>query len=210
MDGCLVNSERKYIEGWMSAFESQGMPITYETAESWAGHGLTWINEQVDTYTKDHEKTLKLRELREQYFYQQLYDGKVSLMPYAKELLTFIHEQGLKVGVATCTLHEKGSKVLTYHKLLDTFDFTVFGDEVEHFKPAPDLYLKAIARSGMKPEECIVFEDSVSGVNAAHDAGLEVIFVPDLQKNKNAHDVPYNYRIESFQEGISILKKRIG
>lgn len=210
MDGCLVNSERKYIEGWMSAFENQGMPIAYEVAENWAGHGLTWINEQVDTYTHNHELTLKLRAHREAYFYEQLKQGQVDLMPHAQTLLDFIRTQGLKAGVATCTLAEKGTTILAHHHLLDWFDFTVFGDEVKNFKPAPDLYLKAIERSGFDPSECIVFEDSVAGVNAAHSAGLEVIFVPDLKKNKEAMDVPYDHRVENFKEGIEVLKQRIG
>ena len=206
MDGCLVNSERKYIEGWMSAFKSQGIPITHETIEDWAGHGLTWINEQVDSYTHNHDTTLQLRAHREAYFYDQLNQGKVELMPYAQELLDYIRAQGLSVGVATCTLAEKGTSVLAYHHLLDWFDFTVFGDEVEQFKPAPDLYLKAIERSGFHPDECIVFEDSTSGVAAANAAGLNVIFVPDLKKNKDAQDVPYQYRVENFRDGIEILK----
>ena len=89
------------------------------------------------------------------------------------------------------------------------FDFVVFGDEVKHFKPAPDLYQKAIEKSGYMPQECLVFEDSVSGVMAAHDAGLMVIFIPDLKANREAKQVPYDAKIETFQQGIELLTRKI-
>lgn len=209
MDGCLVNSERVYINGWIHAFASYGMELPYAAAESWAGHGITWINEQVDGYTHDRERTLKLREIREAYFYEKLHQGEVALMPYALELLDFIDQAGLKKGIATCTLAEKGNKILKAHQLLERFDFVVFGDEVEHFKPAPDLYRKAIEKSGCMPQECLVFEDSVSGVTAAHNAGLTVIFIPDLKLNREAKQVPFDAKIETFRQGIEILTRKI-
>lgn len=209
MDGCLVNSERIYIEGWMNAFQSKKIPITQEIVEGWAGHGLTWINEQVEQYTHNHLLTLELRQLREEYFYQQLFLGNVNLMPYAHELLSYLKENKVLIGLATCTLESKASEILKYHKLEDFFDFTVFGNEVSNFKPSPDIYLKALEKSGVDVNHCIVFEDSPTGVMSAHQAGLKVIYIPDLAKNKVAANVLYDVRIESFNEGIELLKDKI-
>lgn len=209
MDGCLINSERIYIDGWIHAFASIHRELPYEIAESWAGHGITWMNEQVDRYTNDHDLTLKLRAIREAYFYEQLYQGKASPMPHVLELLDFTDRAGLKKGVATCTLAEKGNEILKVNQLRERFDFVVFGDEVKHVKPAPDLYQKAIVKSGCRPQECLVFEDSAAGVIAAHEAGLTVIFIPDLKWNREAKHVPYDVKIENFQQGMDILTKKI-
>ena len=56
----------------------------------------------------------------------------------------------------------------------------VCGDEIEHGKPAPDIYLKTAARLGVDPGECLVFEDSGPGLLAAHRAGMIPVLVPDI------------------------------
>ncbi|MEJ2050002.1 MAG: HAD family hydrolase [Calditrichota bacterium] len=55
------------------------------------------------------------------------------------------------------------------------FDTIVNGDGVEHSKPNPEIYLKTANQIGFEPEKCVVFEDSLSGVESAHTAGCKVI-----------------------------------
>ena len=61
------------------------------------------------------------------------------------------------------------------------FDDMVFGPEVEHGKPAPDVFLKAHEKAGERAEDCLVLEDSEAGVQAAYAAGIDVICVPDIK-----------------------------
>lgn len=56
----------------------------------------------------------------------------------------------------------------------------VGGDEVERGKPAPDIFLLAAAKLSVSPGECIVLEDSIAGIQAAHKAGMMPLMVPDL------------------------------
>jgi HAD superfamily hydrolase (TIGR01509 family) len=67
--------------------------------------------------------------------------------------------------------------------LLATFGVVVSSDEVEHGKPAPDVYLEAARRLGCEPATCLVVEDSFNGVRAAKAAGMTVVLVPN-------HSVP--------------------
>ena len=64
-----------------------------------------------------------------------------------------------------------------------TFAVVVSSDEVEHGKPAPDVYLEAARRLGCDPAGCLVVEDSLNGVRAAKAAGMTVVLVPN-------HSVP--------------------
>ena len=82
------------------------------------------------------------------------------------------------------------------------FDFVVFGDEVKHFKPAPDLYQKAIEKSGYMPQECLVFEDSVSGVMAAHDAGLMAVSYTHLIIGTYVGHVPFLGKVFLFLQSM--------
>ncbi|MEO5884012.1 MAG: HAD family phosphatase [Candidatus Limnocylindrales bacterium] len=63
--------------------------------------------------------------------------------------------------------------------LTDTFSVIVSSDDVEHGKPAPDVYLAAAAQLGVDPAECLVVEDSYNGIRAAHAAGMTTVLVPN-------------------------------
>jgi HAD superfamily hydrolase (TIGR01509 family) len=64
--------------------------------------------------------------------------------------------------------------------LVDAFRVVVSSDEVEHGKPAPDVYLEAARRLGVDPADCLVVEDSLNGVRAARAAGMTVVLVPNV------------------------------
>jgi HAD superfamily hydrolase (TIGR01509 family) len=63
--------------------------------------------------------------------------------------------------------------------LVGTFAVVVSSDEVEHGKPAPDVYLETARRLGAHPGSCLVVEDSFNGVRAAREAGMTVVLVPN-------------------------------
>lgn len=65
--------------------------------------------------------------------------------------------------------------------LLELFNVVLGGDDVQHGKPAPDIYLNAVARLGCEVRDCIAVEDSPNGIGAALNAGLKTIAVPDAQ-----------------------------
>jgi beta-phosphoglucomutase-like phosphatase (HAD superfamily) len=62
----------------------------------------------------------------------------------------------------------------------DAFDVIVAGDDVVHGKPHPEPYLKAAALLGVKPEECVAFEDSISGILSAEAAGTKAVGIPNV------------------------------
>lgn len=208
MDGCLVDTERAYIRAWARAFQKAGIPIAMSVIESWTGKGYIYINDYIAEYVGGREKMLMLRALREDIFWEELYGGEIVLMPYTKEILQFVKDNHLLMGVASSTVQEKAEKILKHFDLFDLFDFRVFGNMIEHHKPAPDIYEKAIDLSGKTKEAYITFEDSASGVMAANAAGIDVIYVPDLGAR-----APENARIfkeiSSFKEGIHILREII-
>ncbi len=82
-----------------------------------------------------------------------------------------------KVGLATMSYCPQVGRVLEILKLTDTFDFVASRDDVEHGKPDPEIYLLVASELGVSPEECLVLEDSPSGVKAALAAGMWCIAV---------------------------------
>ena len=99
--------------------------------------------------------------------------------PGALELVGSIRDAGLPVGLASNSSRGFVERVLSVAGLLNGhFDLIVTADDVQHPKPAPDLYLAACAGLGVAPERAAALEDSETGVASARAAGLFVVAVP--------------------------------
>ena len=111
------------------------------------------------------------------------------------------HGVELKPGVAD-TL-----KYLKAHHIDQYFDELVFGDTVEHGKPAPDIYLKACEMLDVKPEEAVAVEDSINGILSAGRAGMYPVMVIDLIE---PNDTTKRYAKKVYEFGrIDRLKELI-
>jgi beta-phosphoglucomutase-like phosphatase (HAD superfamily) len=81
-------------------------------------------------------------------------------------------------------------------------------DDVEHPKPAPDLYLEAAHRLGMAPERCVAFEDSSIGIIAAHAAGMRAIMVLDILPPTEEARAKSLHIAEDLHEVLRLMKSR--
>jgi HAD superfamily hydrolase (TIGR01509 family) len=100
--------------------------------------------------------------------------------PGAGELVAALHAAGIPVAVASNSPRDFLDRVLATSGMAGRFDVTVAGDEVEHPKPAPDVYLAACAAFGADPAAAVGLEDSPTGAAAARAAGMTVVGVPYL------------------------------
>src|SRR6266568_3708302 len=114
------------------------------------------------------------------------------LVPFDLFLCTFFFFQaedgirdGTVTGVQTCALPISSSNRVVFEAVLeltglaDCFRATVSSEEVEHGKPAPDVYLEAARRLGVAPERCTAVEDSHAGIRSAKAAGMRVVAIPN-------------------------------
>lgn len=104
----------------------------------------------------------------------------VELKAGVKDILAYLKDKGIKIGLATSTVRDRATGYLVDHEIYDCFDELIFGDMVEHGKPAPDIFLKACEKLGVSPEETIAVEDSINGIKSASAAGTYPVMVVDL------------------------------
>ncbi len=97
--------------------------------------------------------------------------------PHNMALLQEARRTQCKVGLATMSQCTQVKRILEILNLTDTFDFVASRDDVEHGKPDPEIYLLVADELGVPPEECLVVEDSPTGVKAALAAGMDVVAV---------------------------------
>jgi HAD superfamily hydrolase (TIGR01509 family) len=104
---------------------------------------------------------------------------QVEARPGAIELVDRLRAvDGIRLGLASNSPRYLVDDALATSGLSDAFDAIVTADDVEHAKPAPDIYRLVCARLGVRPSEALALEDSASGVTAAKAAGLNCIAVP--------------------------------
>lgn len=99
--------------------------------------------------------------------------------PGARELLLQLRKKGIKTALVTMSMHRMAKQVVDSIGF-EAFDVIVAGDDVVHGKPHPEPYLKAASLLGVKPEHCVAFEDSVSGIRSAEAAGTKAIGITNI------------------------------
>lgn len=133
----------------------------------------------------------------------------------ADKFLNLISEQGKKIAVATTTTYSqydiyenKNQNLIKKAPFKKLIDVAVLCEDVKRKKPDPEAYLLAMKKLGAKPEECIVFEDSLNGVISAKDAGIEVcaIFDESAKSEQEIIEKIADYKIASFDELVKILE----
>ena len=109
----------------------------------------------------------------------EFFRDKVGLFSGAKEVLEELKKMKLRLAVATSSVASSARPFLNRHQITKFFDVVVTGDEVEHGKPAPDIYLAAAKKLNVSTADCLVIEDALSGIAAAKAAKMRVVAIPD-------------------------------
>lgn len=170
MDGVLIDSEPLSMQALTAAADALAYRIPPEAMDRYPGQAAHMVFADVAQYGDGRFHIDQLHTL-----YDAIYSAwlpYVSTIPGALDLYALARDSGKPVGLATSTGRTWAMSVV--EKLGLTFDATVCQEDVAHNKPAPDAYLNAAAGLGVDPADCLVFEDSLSGVAAGVAAGCTV------------------------------------
>ncbi|WP_342316185.1 HAD family phosphatase [Lysobacter sp. FW306-1B-D06B] len=179
MDGLMIESERALLECWREAALELELALDDALWLSFVGLSDRACHDLLRQRLGDEDTVQALL-----HGLQRRYDARVDaglpLKTGVLELLALLKARGIPRAVVTSTRRPRALQKLESTGLLPHFDDVIAGNEVQHSKPAPDIYLLAAQRLGVAPSYCIVLEDSVPGVRAALAAGMTPIQVPDL------------------------------
>lgn len=175
MDGVLVNSEPVHYQAYLMALKPWGKTFSYEEYKNYVGTVNAVI---IDSLIRRFGLPVTGKEFSEMMKEKKAYlygrDGYPGI-DGVPEMLECLKKAGYTLAVASSSPYEniiRATKALDIYKY---FDVLVSGEEVEHPKPAPDVFLKAAQILGTAPEDCLVVEDSCHGVHAAKNAGMASI-----------------------------------
>jgi HAD superfamily hydrolase (TIGR01509 family) len=178
MDGLMVDSEPQWLLSETEITAEFGYQWQIQDQVACLGGPLSRVGEYM------HEKCNEAK--TPQYFTQTLIEvqakkmrGYTPLMPGAFELVKELQNHGIKTGLVSASPRIIVDAVLE-NIGSDLFPFSISSDDVVRTKPYPDAYLKAAEVTDSRIENCCIFEDSLTGVNAAKSSGGWLIAVPHL------------------------------
>lgn len=101
--------------------------------------------------------------------------------PGASALIEALHARGIPMAIGTSSQRDLAEIKLSSHAFMQRIAHLVCSDDpgISAGKPAPDIFLTAARLMGASPQDCLVFEDTPKGVEAAHNAGMQAIALPD-------------------------------
>ena len=175
LDGVLAVSEPLLAEAAIALFAEKGRIMTAEDFRPFSGMGE-------DRYLGGPAaaKGIPLDPVRDKARLYEIYEdvirGRLQPLPGAREFVAACRARGLAIAVASGADRTKVVANLREIGMPESvFDAVVDGTQVVNKKPAPDIFLEAGRRLALKPEQCLVIEDAVSGVAAARAAGLRCL-----------------------------------
>ncbi len=177
MDGVLIDSEYLMRASAIRALHDYGIEARHEDFLEFTGMGEDrFVGGVAEKYGHTYVKAMK--ELAYDYYGQHVKE-ETQVPEGVKEMLETLHARGLKLAVCSAAdLRKVRYNIQAIGVDESLFTALVTGSDVERKKPFPDIYLEGARRVGMDPKDCLVVEDAVSGIKAAHAAGMEAVGIP--------------------------------
>jgi HAD superfamily hydrolase (TIGR01509 family) len=180
MDGTLLDTEKVYFDSLVAALNANG----YTDDVAALCHSMVGLPGPVcEAMLLDrYGAAFPLAEVNRAFVTHRdrMFDAALPLKRGAIELLDGLAAADCPMAIVTSSSRRTADRHLAVAGIRDRFETLLTLDDVTHGKPDPELYLKAAARLGVAPQDCIAVEDSNHGVAAAYAAGAVTLMVPDM------------------------------
>ncbi|MGE9293577.1 MAG: HAD family hydrolase [Puniceicoccales bacterium] len=180
MDGLMLDTERLFRQAYQQAAMEVGVDFPDALYASMVGRRADTSQRILREGLGPDAPHEDIIEGARRHYYTLLEKGGVPIRPGLLITLNYLDEVEMPRAVATSTHSGLTASKLTGSGLIKYFTVVVSGDQVEHGKPAPDIYLRAAELMGVEPEHCVVLEDSAAGLEGSHRAGMMPVLIPDL------------------------------
>src|SRR6516225_9962362 len=175
LDGVILDSADEHRRAWQRLAHEEGIPMT--DADFWATFGKRNDDIFASLWGNLSPEQVKVLSDRKEMYFRELIKESAVPLPGAIELMRELHTSGLAQALASSTPVENINLIADVLGLKQYLSILVSGETVAKGKPAPDIFLKAAAELHMNPNVCLVIEDAVAGVEAAHAAGMRCVAV---------------------------------
>lgn len=200
MDGVLADSEHFICGAAIEMFRGLGVIVSPEDFKPFTGMGENkYLGGVAEKYSVPVD--IDIVKAKTYSIYGELVRGNLLPLPGAQMFVDRCRTKGFRLALATSADRIKMEINMREIGLAhDTFSSIITGLDVANKKPAPDIYLKAAESIGLKPRECLVVEDAVSGVKAGKAAGCRCLAVTTSFSKKSLMEAGADWIVDSLAD----------
>ncbi len=198
MDGVLVDNAVYHIRAWRKLGIELGRDLTDEQVRRVFGQRNSEMLKALVDPSLTSDQAARYGE-RKEIIYRELISPYLTPVPGLVEFLGDLKTRDFRTAVATSGPNENVDLVMDGLALRRWFDAIVTGSEVAHGKPEPDIFLLAARRLSLEARECVVFEDSTAGIEAALRAGSVCVALATTHSPEALKDYPTFRVIRDFR-----------
>lgn len=207
LDGTLIDSMAIWLQVDKEYLEKRNIPVPDDLFED-VPEGNSY--KEICQYFKDKfNLSDTIEEIGNEWKQMVVkhYEKGIDLKPGAHELIEFLNSQKVKMGIGTSNNKHLAETVLKANGVLFHFDSIIAGCEDIKGKPFPDIFLQTAEELDVDAADCLVIEDTLHGVRAAHNGGMDAFAIFDdnetheVEKLKNEAE----FYAENFEEILDFL-----
>lgn len=208
LDGVIIDSADEHRRAWQRLAHEEGRVMT--DADFWATFGMRNDDIFASLWGNLPPEQVKALSDRKEMYFRELIRESAAPLPCAIELMRGLHDSGFAQALASSTPVENINLIAEVLGLKRYLSILVSGETVARGKPAPDIFLKAAAELHKDPTVCLVIEDAVAGVEAAHAEGMRCIAVAGNRDLPGLHKAELMVKdlTEIDVERVQLLGKR--
>jgi beta-phosphoglucomutase len=178
MDGLVLDTELTYFAAWQQAVTKMGYQLAPDAFKIVSGLHYHQVEAQLKAWLGEDFNLNDFKKLATDYWRKHVSEHGIAIKPGVIELLDYAEQQGIPYCLATNSWAFYARHCLAIAGLTERFGLMVTGDDVEQVKPAPDIFLKAAEMMRVDISQCVIFEDSHTGIVAASTSGAYSVYVP--------------------------------
>lgn len=197
-DGVVVDSSALHVQSWDQLSREEGKTLPKGLKIGSLGVKTEYVITHLAGWTRDPAEVARIALRKEDIFREMVAAGGLDPQPGVVHFMQGLRALNIPCAVGSSAPRqniEVGMDALGIRELVQA---VATGDDVEHGKPAPDIFLKAAERLGHEPEHCVVFEDAPAGVEAARAAGMFVVGVLSAYSKERLGNA--DHLIKTFEE----------
>lgn len=198
MDGVICHTNPYHSKAFREFFAKRDLsPTDEEFAQHMFGKSNSYILSHFLQREVVGEEFKQLEDEKESLF-RKIYEPNIEPIGGLLEFIEDLKKNGVKTGVATSAPYANLELIITKLALRERMESILASEDVTKHKPDPEVYLTSAHNLGVDPKQCVVFEDSYSGVSAALNAGMKVVGV--LTSHTREELPPCDLYIEDYHQ----------
>ncbi|SFV34211.1 HAD family hydrolase [Thermoflavifilum thermophilum] len=213
MDGTLMDNNPYHLKAWQAFCEKRGRRLTEEEyLQQVSGKNNEATLQYLFPNEEWNQEKLSAAKAEKESLYRTLYAPYIKPINGLEHLMRDLKLHDIPIAVATSAMPENIQFAWEHLPITPYIDVIVDSSQVKHGKPAPDLYWLAAEKIKVPPQKCMVFEDSLNGVQGALAAGMYVVAITTshgAEAFPRAHQVIHDYVGLSHEKLYNWIKHRL-